>query len=147
MEGSQLFVTEFPECLYTIWDTWSANGTYAKKEAANPFKHTPHQVLENGDVFVNGRRYEKTSFGYQLRGQMHLYLVTCPEHLGWDSYECFVVAAETAQAARMWHPDGGPFHESKSWTKRPEDLHVACIGVSNLPLGQPTVICASFHAG
>lgn len=102
---------------------------------------------------------------------MKIWLVSRKEGGGYDEYDAFVVVAETAEAARLTHPnededvgsvlyattkwDGrkwmstyrdGEQHESHDWPVEPDSLIVTEIGTAND--GQESgVVLASFNAG
>lgn len=83
---------------------------------------------------------------------MNLYLVTRTDGLaGWDEYDAFIVACESADAAKDWHPDGRKLADTDrvllrgSWPVPPYEIHVKLLATNAfLPEG---VILASFNAG
>jgi hypothetical protein len=88
-----------------------------------------------------------------------LWLVSVKEHLGWDTYDSMVVAAETEDQARRIHPHGEdflwddgwkhkgqPIRADDSWVDNPDDLIVECIGTA-IEETEAGVILASYNAG
>ena len=84
---------------------------------------------------------------------MNLYLISQTENEGYDTYDSAVVYAETAEQARMIHPDG-----KKEWdgTVRPntwsntwcDDKHVKVELIGKAAsVSLCAVVCASFNAG
>lgn len=91
---------------------------------------------------------------------MKLWHVSRPGGCGYDEYDSFVCAAETAAAARLIHPIGVPSYswngvdwiKTESWSKSadnawdaPDSLEVKELGTA--ADGIEGVVCASFHAG
>lgn len=93
---------------------------------------------------------------------MNIYRITpLGETDNWDNYEDAVVVAANEQEARLVHPSGcndievvdgtwrmPRYHPFKnSWVETPGLVGVELIGVADSKFTEPTVICASFHAG
>jgi hypothetical protein len=85
---------------------------------------------------------------------MKLFLVKRTDHIGYDEYSDFVVAAENLDAALLIHPDDeSNWKDGHWWTGKykddtwadPTTLIVTEIGTVND--GITGVICASYHAG
>jgi hypothetical protein len=85
---------------------------------------------------------------------MNLYLLTQDENSGWDTHDAMVVAAESADAARMIHPREemwGPQPDQwdrpySSWASSPGKVNVVCIGVAKDDV-EAGVVLSSFIAG
>ena len=86
---------------------------------------------------------------------MKLWLISQTVNGGYDTYDSAVVAAETEDAARLTHPDGGmPVNwyvdkpgefPDRRWTL-PRLVRVEYLGEARE--GHPAgVVCASFNAG
>lgn len=87
---------------------------------------------------------------------LNLYLISRNDIVGWDEYDSAIVAAQTADEARDWHPDGGHYTTASgsagwatgpyaSWVSR-DEVEVAHIGTA-LEGQTAGVILASFNAG
>ena len=81
---------------------------------------------------------------------MNIYLITAPTS-GYDVYDSAVVAAKSAQAAKLMHPDGdktvGISEDFFScWVTRTRDVTVEYLGQAAAGT-KSGVICASFNAG
>lgn len=81
---------------------------------------------------------------------MKLWILTNNTVIGYDTYDSCIVAAETEQEARMFHPDGtkasfNPNTVDYSWCKRLEDVQVEYLGATDRDISG--VILASFNAG
>lgn len=67
---------------------------------------------------------------------------------GYDVYDSAVVQAETEEAAKLIHPNGGSLQNSfyDSWVSNPGEVRATYLGESAY---DPTdiVICSSFNAG
>lgn len=85
---------------------------------------------------------------------MNLYLVSQDDNQGYDSYDSFVVAAETESKARLTFPryrakseghwdgvDGG-----YDWTSA-DKVKVKYIGIADESLNDGEIVCSSFNAG
>jgi hypothetical protein len=91
---------------------------------------------------------------------VNLYLVKSKEDLSWDTYDSFVVVANSEKEARNYHPAGKPYSEVKdtpdncwadsgfpSWVNHPDETTAELIGKA-LPGAKPgDVIINSFNAG
>ena len=84
---------------------------------------------------------------------MKLYLVQQDQNMDYDSYDSFVVAAESAEDAIEMLPDGGTFasedsrYSTGTWASSSEHVSATLVGeaLGNLKAGE--VICSSFNAG
>lgn len=95
---------------------------------------------------------------------MNIYLVSQSDNNGYDTYDSFVIVAETEQRARETDPSGGRIWKDGRWmfqfldgTEKPETHHnswvndvervsVELVGVA--AEGQKAgIICNSFNAG
>lgn len=89
---------------------------------------------------------------------MNIYYIEQSENNGYDTYDSAVVAAESEDAARLFHPNGDLYEENPerefdrwdyqygSWASHPSKVSVELIGVAKD--GQEAgVILASFNAG
>ena len=85
---------------------------------------------------------------------MNLYLISQTENNWYDTYDSAVVCAETAEQARMIHPDGkgewdGMAEQRNQWKVTwcdAKHVKVQLIGKA-APVLLHTIICASFNAG
>lgn len=80
---------------------------------------------------------------------MKLFLITRLGETDYDEYDSAVVAANSAEEARVMHPrDGGHIKDNEwsSWVSDPEQVEVQCIGTAS-PGTKKDVICSSFNAG
>jgi hypothetical protein len=79
---------------------------------------------------------------------MKLWLISQTENNDYDTYDSAVVAAETEDAARNTHPNGGDFYGvfQGLWAKTPNDVTVRLIGEA-APGIEAGVLCASFNPG
>ena len=86
---------------------------------------------------------------------MNLYLISQTENEGYDTYDSAVVYAETAEQARLIHPDGkGKWEDTAvcrnkwqyTWCDA-KHVKVRMIGIPASWMELGPVICASFNAG
>jgi hypothetical protein len=79
---------------------------------------------------------------------MNLYLLTQEVNRGYDTYDSCVVAAESAEDARVIQPREIEFEpdENFSWWVSPESVTVTFLGRATESIKRG-VICASFNAG
>lgn len=81
---------------------------------------------------------------------MNLYTLIQREQTGYDTFDSCVVAAESAEAARMLRPDGHSWGDDfawcSSWATKLENVEVQLIGtaVEGMTAG---VVISSFNAG
>lgn len=80
---------------------------------------------------------------------MNLYKLEQNENLGYDTFSHLVVCAETAEDARLIHPDGIESwkDEEPSWAFSPQNVKATLIGKAVADLRAGTIVCYSFHAG
>jgi hypothetical protein len=96
---------------------------------------------------------------------MKLWHISQTENNGYDTYDSAVVAAETEDAARRWHPGEYFFRDGKWWFARDgaqvhrdwsahDWVEIPAVGVVAVRLiGEAVegtkagVVCASFNAG
>lgn len=87
---------------------------------------------------------------------MNLYLIADSGEGGFDTFDCAVVRAQSADAARRIHPNGrsvyidNPTDSEDNWDWErtwiaPSKVVVTHLGTS--VLDEPGVVCASFNAG
>lgn len=79
---------------------------------------------------------------------MNLYLLKQTANTGYDTYDSYVVCAETVHDARMVTPALASFGERfPTWADKPEEVDVTYLGEADPSIEAGTVICASFNAG
>lgn len=85
---------------------------------------------------------------------MNLYLVKRTDEIGYDEYDAFVCAAESAEQARSMPPVDewltGELLSSNiiwEWTNDLNKIKVEYVGKADEKYTKPTVILASFNAG
>lgn len=79
---------------------------------------------------------------------MNLYRISQTANDDYDTYDSAVVAAQSEEDARAWHPGGYMIVEVpewRSWTQ-PENVTVEFLGIAKEGTRRGT-ICASFNAG
>lgn len=87
-----------------------------------------------------------------------LWLVSQYANSGYDTYEGFVVFADSADEARNMKPkydntvekanwDADSFYYFSSWVRKPEDVKVEFLGTSHKFEESGTVVLMSFNAG
>jgi hypothetical protein len=109
---------------------------------------------------VVAERTENTMFSdfndTHLTTKNRLYLVSQKENNGYDTFDSFVVMAESEDMARNTHPHGNTITDWAgqlyNWASRPENVSVTEIGYPSPLLERsypalPHVLCSSFHAG
>lgn len=74
---------------------------------------------------------------------MKLYLVSQSENHNYDTYDSFVVAAASEDAARRWHPEGD--WEGCGWCSSPDKASVKYIGEA--AEGVIGIVISSYNAG
>ena len=91
---------------------------------------------------------------------MNLYLITTKISVGCDAYDSAVVAAATAEDARLVHPNPNNYYREGKWLMRiidweidqhggwvhPDDVDVELLGILSPSRGSG-VILSSFNAG
>lgn len=87
---------------------------------------------------------------------MYLYRISQDENNGWDTFDSAIVAADSAEEARSFHPHGHRYDKknidhwkggySWSWASHPDRVAVELIGEAD-PRLPPGVVIASFNAG
>ena len=75
---------------------------------------------------------------------MNLYYVWQEENEDYDTYDSFVVCAESEDEAKNIHPDGN--WQKDTWASSPDKVNCEMIGTSNDNVKRGIVI-ASFNAG
>lgn len=102
---------------------------------------------------------------------MNIYLVIQPEkYTGYDTFDSFIVVANTEDEARYTHPTGSEqydhekklwYHQNETgdtkryydmekyswWTNKTNELTVLLIGKAHKRYTNINVLCSSFHAG
>ena len=93
---------------------------------------------------------------------LKLWLISQTENGSYNTFDSAVVAADTAEQARLIHPGGGgvdywAYHIDKDnspeffatdWATKPENVTVKLIGVANpFEVTNGEVVCSSFNAG
>ena len=82
---------------------------------------------------------------------LNIYLVSQTECTGWDTYDSFVVAEESEEAAKEWYPDGELLTDmeccSDTWPETSENVTATLIGKCHDRQKKGRVFCASFNAG
>lgn len=84
---------------------------------------------------------------------MNLYLVSRTDSVGYDEYDAFVVASESAEQAKLYSPEGGLYTTGHydSWSIRVYNYWSVLVEVTlvatatDLPEGH--IVLASFNAG
>lgn len=78
---------------------------------------------------------------------MNLYLLEQDDVGGYDTYDSAVVVAESEDAARKIHPNGGVVpSDSDTWTNELGKIQVKLLGKA-VAGEEAGVVCASFNAG
>lgn len=83
---------------------------------------------------------------------LKLFIVENPSSRGYhDTYDSMVVAAESEEEARQWHPNGD--YPSGVWDKligcdwsKPDKVNVTYLGIATSDV-EAGVVCYSFNAG
>lgn len=82
---------------------------------------------------------------------MKLWLISQNVNEQYDTYDCAVVAAPTAEYAKTIHPGGNPAKGNPdwgySWAPESSDVKAVLIGEAVDGTEAGTVLCASFNAG
>ena len=83
---------------------------------------------------------------------MKIYVLRQDQHIGYDTYDSLVVAAENEESARQIHPnDGGldPWNNRNwgEWCNSPDLVSVELVGTYEGKETEPHIILASFNAG
>jgi hypothetical protein len=83
--------------------------------------------------------------------ELNIYLVSQEECTDWDTYDSFVVAEESEEAAKERHPDGTLLSVADdwqgTWPKTSGNVTATLIGKCHGRQKKGHVFCASFKAG
>lgn len=82
---------------------------------------------------------------------MHLFLVEDPNGGSYDTFDSFVVAAPSADKAKLYNPKGKIYpckdwHYWGAWADTPNSINVTFIGVAAPSCKEGEIICSSFNA-
>lgn len=76
---------------------------------------------------------------------LKLWLISQNERNGWDTFDSAVVAAKTAEEARLINPDG-VWSTYSAWCSSPDKVHVEYLGIATEGV-EPGIVLSSFNAG
>lgn len=76
---------------------------------------------------------------------LKLWLISQNERKGWDTFDSAVVAAKTAEEARLINPDG-EWSTYSAWCSYPDKVHVEYLGIATEGVA-PGIVLSSFNAG
>lgn len=76
---------------------------------------------------------------------LKLWLISQNERKGWDTFDSAVVAAKTAEEARLINPDG-EWSTYSAWCSSPDKVHVEYLGIATKGV-EPGIVLSSFNAG
>lgn len=76
---------------------------------------------------------------------LKLWLISQNERKGWDTFDSAVVAAKTAEEARLISPDG-EWGTYSAWCSSPDKVHVEYLGIATEGV-EPGIVLSSFNAG
>lgn len=76
---------------------------------------------------------------------LKLWLISQNERKWWDTFDSAVVAAKTAEEARLINPDG-EWSIYSAWCSSPDKVHVEYLGIATEGV-EPGIVLSSFNAG
>lgn len=80
-----------------------------------------------------------------MMSKLKLWLISQNERKGWDTFDSAVVAAKTAEEARLINPDG-EWSAYSAWCSSPDKVHVEYLGIATEGV-EPGIVLSSFNAG
>ena len=80
-----------------------------------------------------------------MMSKLKLWLISQEENTGWDTYDSAVVAAKTAEEARLINPEG-EWGTYPTWYSSPDKVHVEYLGIATEGV-EPGIVLSSFNAG
>lgn len=80
-----------------------------------------------------------------MMSKLKLWLISQEENTGWDTYDSAVVAAKTAEEARLINPEG-KWGTYPTWCSSPDKVHVKYLGIATEDV-EPGIVLSSFNAG
>ena len=95
----------------------------------------------------------------KINDTINLYHISQHKENSYDTYDSFVVASESEEKAKMYHPSRGLITDkanitkfegkiySSDWIVNPDDVIVTLVGVADQSLKEGQIIISSYNAG